>query len=260
MTLCAEHGQFCVLYCEECSEFLCSCCIDTKLHMEHANRFCSMREGVTLLRAQSDSSMRRLRYMCAQTASSVAQHDPAHRERNVERQERELLELFSAVESVLASLKEECVRKFWAHNRHSESHLVRQRQQLRQMDRAIHLLQERLDDRECTAHELHKHWKSSRKLIDRISADYPHTHCGNLDASCRQERNMRDSGLQEGGSRGTSGRGGSDVPESASLERTRNALVREFFHSLHTQIAPARLCPWLAPSDDLGIYSFFIFN
>ena len=125
MPICAAHRQSCVLYCEECSEFICACCIESKQHFEHVSRCCRVEEGVTFLRAQSDSSLRRLRDMRAQTTSSVTQQERARAASPAAaRQEGRLLDLFSAVESVLAAFKEECVRKFWAQKRHAESEMT----------------------------------------------------------------------------------------------------------------------------------------
>ena len=252
MSLCAQHRQNSVLYCEVCSEFLCGSCIDTKCHVDHANRFCSMKESVALLRAQSDSSVRRLHDMRAQTELSIAKHDTVQRALNVEGQERELLDLFSTMERVLSALKEECMRKFWTFKRQAQTQLNReltqQRLQLRQMDRATHLLQRCVDDRECTAQELHKQFKSAAKLIDVI------TQHGDQDAACRQDGEVGEADGQNWDTGGTRGRAASDVPLLSSLDRTRDSLVREFFNSLHKQITASRLGPWLPTTEDMGIF------
>lgn len=145
------------------------------------------------------------------------------------------------------------MRKFWAHKRHAESQVVTQRQQLRQMDRAIHLLQRCLDDRECNVLELHKHWKASVELIARAHKPAPGNTAGTANGTFGVGRA---NGAIGGGQHGHPEEG-NDLRQQTTLGRIRDQLIREFFHSLHTQLSPARLCPWLHIADDLGIHLCF---
>ena len=95
--------------------------------------------------------------------------------------------------------------------------------------------------------ELRKHRKASVELIDR--AHKPPA--GNTAGTANETFGGEQQGHPEEGNH---------LPTEPNPEGIRNQLTGKFIHSLHTQLSPARLCPWLHIADDLGITNSLFFT
>ena len=224
MPQCSMHGKSCVLYCKQCAIFICERCMDSGAHTAHGNQFCSVTQGAAIVRAGSVVCLRRLRDLRAQTAQmrvhDVRARDVAEEDVQVE---KDLLWLFSAVENAIATCKQECMHKLWTHKREKEAAGGNKRAQLRNLDRSIQSLQSSLADGSCELHDLEKHLKTGRTVIERIEGAV-------------------------GESRGT---------RSHAAECSQDELMHTFLNSARKQLTATRLCAWLRdPQQLLGIFLF----
>ena len=191
---CSVHAKACVLYCKQCDLFLCPACVDSDAHRQH--ELCSVEKGLAALREESTACLQRLTHLRTQTARSMAPEGVVRGREDAatSRVEKELLELFSVVESAIAALKEECMRKLWAQKQLRAGRALRKRAHLRNMDRALHALQTALADKECPAHDLQQRSMEARAIIEgRKAADiqmnnrWAHIGEGDMDVEWAEE-------------------------------------------------------------------------
>ena len=237
MMLCNAHRLPAVLYCEPCAEFLCEQCENAGTHAAH--RTCSMQRAVRLLHDEGDACARMLRELCRQAAQSrsgtATRSGP---EAFVpDAVEEGMLALFAEVERKLASLKEECISKYWAEK---EKMLAakwgeQRRANLLEMERALHQLQSCLGDNTSDAKKLRDECIAARALIRRIEAP---------PAASRQRGRLQSA--SEAGEGPVGERAGSVGDEARCDE-----LASEFLHELQSALLPAMVYPWLvaAPGD-----------
>ena len=194
--------------------------------MSHAREFCSAEHGDLLsqstacLRLLSDMREKMVR-LRVKDVSGILNENNSEADAKIE---KDLLELFSAVDSAIAALKEECIRKLWAHKNSKTSHTQSKRSILQKLDRTIKMLQGCLNDKSCDPTDLSNSLKSARALI-----------------KCVEEST---SGNQSG--------------HVACADSKRDELAHEFLNSVRSQCEADHLCAWLhgAPEfSELPIHS-----
>ena len=171
MARCRVHEESCVLCCKQCDVFICARCVDSDAHKRH--EFCIVEKGLATLTEQSIACaerLRDLRNVAARSRAPAALVRGGDDANETARLEQDLLELFRAVESAIATLKLECITKLWSQKQQKETHSQTKGAQLRDIDRTLHALQAALAKKEIDVCDLEKSWMDASALIERIEA------------------------------------------------------------------------------------------